>query len=34
MMATTDVGALYAGRLLMGLANGMLTTFSQLYLQV
>jgi MFS family permease len=33
MMATTSIGGLYAGRLLIGLANGMLMSFSQLYLQ-
>ncbi len=33
MMTTEDIGALYAGRLLIGLANGMLMTFSQLYIQ-
>jgi MFS family permease len=33
MMATTDIGGLYAGRLLLGLANGMFMTFSQLYIQ-
>ncbi|KAK3938546.1 putative glucose transporter rco-3 [Diplogelasinospora grovesii] len=33
MMATTDIGGLYAGRLLIGLANGMFMTFSQLYIQ-
>lgn len=33
MMATTDIGALYAGRLLNGLANGYFMTFSQLYIQ-
>lgn len=33
MMATTDIGALYAGRLLIGLANGYFMTFSQLYIQ-
>lgn len=34
MMASTDIGAIYFGRLLIGLANGMLLTFSQLYIQV
>jgi SP family sugar:H+ symporter-like MFS transporter len=34
MMVTTDIGGLYAGRLLLGLANGMFMTFSQLYIQV
>ncbi|ETI23910.1 hypothetical protein G647_05717 [Cladophialophora carrionii CBS 160.54] len=33
MMATTHIGALYAGRLLIGLANGYFMTFSQLYIQ-
>lgn len=33
MMATTDIGALYAGRFLIGLANGYFMTFSQLYIQ-
>ena len=33
MMATTNIGALYAGRLLIGLANGYFMTFSQLYIQ-
>ncbi|KIX07384.1 uncharacterized protein Z518_02037 [Rhinocladiella mackenziei CBS 650.93] len=33
MMATTDVAALYAGRLIIGLANGYFMTFSQLYIQ-
>ena len=33
MMATEDIGALYAGRLIIGLANGYFMTFSQLYLQ-
>ncbi|KAJ9639294.1 hypothetical protein H2204_003905 [Knufia peltigerae] len=33
MMATTHIGALYTGRLLIGLANGYFMTFSQLYLQ-
>jgi predicted MFS family arabinose efflux permease len=33
MMATTSIGALYAGRLLIGLANGYFMTFSQLYIQ-
>ena len=33
MMTTENIGALYAGRLLIGLANGMLMTFSQLYIQ-
>lgn len=34
MMTTTHIGALYAGRLIIGLANGMLMTFAQLYIQV
>jgi len=33
MMTTTHIGALYAGRLLIGLANGYFMTFSQLYIQ-
>ncbi len=33
MMTTTNIGALYAGRLLIGLANGYFMTFSQLYIQ-
>jgi MFS family permease len=33
MMATENIGALYAGRLIIGLANGYFMTFSQLYLQ-
>lgn len=33
MMASEDIGALYAGRLLIGLANGWFMTFSQLYIQ-
>ncbi|SPQ23489.1 ed6c590e-0083-4974-8011-9bb327d74cdd [Thermothielavioides terrestris] len=33
MMLTTNIGGLYAGRLLLGLANGMFMTFSQLYIQ-
>ncbi|KAK4243667.1 hypothetical protein C7999DRAFT_18008 [Corynascus novoguineensis] len=33
MMATTNIGGLYAGRLLLGIANGMFMTFSQLYIQ-
>ncbi|KAK0710238.1 general substrate transporter [Lasiosphaeria miniovina] len=33
MMSTTNIGGLYAGRLLIGLANGMFMTFSQLYIQ-
>ncbi|KAI1092188.1 putative maltose permease [Rostrohypoxylon terebratum] len=31
MQATTNIGGLYAGRLLIGLANGLLMTHSQLY---
>ena len=34
MMTTTHIAALYAGRLLLGLANGMFMTFAQLYIQV
>ncbi|KAK4033812.1 hypothetical protein C8A01DRAFT_49691 [Parachaetomium inaequale] len=33
MMATTNIGGLYAGRFLLGLANGLFMTFSQLYIQ-
>lgn len=33
MMATENLGALYAGRFLIGLANGYFMTFSQLYIQ-
>ncbi|KAK5734180.1 hypothetical protein LTR17_009163 [Elasticomyces elasticus] len=33
MMATTSIGGLYAGRFLIGLANGLFMTFSQLYIQ-
>ncbi|KAK3290268.1 general substrate transporter [Chaetomium fimeti] len=33
MMATENIGALYAGRFLIGLANGYFMTFSQLYIQ-
>jgi MFS family permease len=33
MMTTTDIGPLYLGRLLIGLANGYFMTFSQLYIQ-
>ncbi|KAK4541798.1 hypothetical protein LTR36_007330 [Oleoguttula mirabilis] len=33
MMTTTSIGALYVGRLLNGLANGLFMTFSQLYIQ-
>jgi predicted MFS family arabinose efflux permease len=34
MMTTSSIGALYAGRLIIGLGNGLLMTFSQLYIQV
>lgn len=34
MLATTTIAGLYAGRLLIGFANGYFMTFSQLYLQV
>jgi predicted MFS family arabinose efflux permease len=34
MMTTTNIAALYVGRLLLGLANGMFMTFAQLYIQV
>ncbi|KAI1759624.1 putative maltose permease [Hypoxylon sp. FL1150] len=33
MQVTTDIGGLYAGRLIIGLANGILMTHSQLYIQ-
>ena len=33
MMATTNLPGLYAGRFLIGLANGWFMTFSQLYIQ-
>ncbi|CAI4218949.1 unnamed protein product [Parascedosporium putredinis] len=33
MMTTTHIGALYVGRLVIGLANGGLIIFSQLYIQ-
>ncbi|OJD30472.1 mfs sp sugar:h+ symporter [Diplodia corticola] len=33
MMGTTSIGGLYAGRFILGLANGVFMTFSQLYLQ-
>ncbi|CAI6332850.1 unnamed protein product [Periconia digitata] len=33
MMTTTNLAGLYAGRLLIGLANGWYMTFSQLYIQ-
>lgn len=34
MMASTNIAAIYVGRILIGLANGMFMTFSQLYIQV
>ena len=34
MMTTTSLAGLYAGRLLIGIANGWYMTFSQLYIQV
>ena len=34
MMASTDINALYVGRLVLGISNGMYMTFPQLYLQV
>lgn len=34
MMVTTNINAIYIGRLLLGLANGLFMTFSQLYIQV
>jgi SP family sugar:H+ symporter-like MFS transporter len=34
MMTTTSIGGLYAGRFVIGLANGLFMTFAQLYLQV
>lgn len=34
MMCTTNLAGLYAGRLLIGIANGWYMTFSQLYIQV
>jgi Sugar (and other) transporter len=34
MMTTDKIGGLYAGRLIIGLANGLFMTFAQLYLQV
>lgn len=35
VMTTTDtIAGLYAGRLVIGLGNGFLMTFSQLYIQV
>ncbi|PMD31531.1 putative maltose permease [Hyaloscypha variabilis F] len=33
MMTTDKIGGLYAGRLIIGLANGLFMTFAQLYLQ-
>ncbi|KAI1276823.1 MFS monosaccharide transporter-like protein [Xylaria sp. FL0933] len=33
MQATTQIGGLYAGRLVIGLANGLLMTHAQLYIQ-
>ncbi len=33
MMTTENIGALYAGRFIIGLANGYFMTFSQLYIQ-
>lgn len=33
MMTTTDINALYVGRLLNGLANGYFMTFSQLFIR-
>lgn len=33
MMTTTHIGALYVGRLVIGLANGYFMSFSQLYIQ-
>ncbi|KAF4624301.1 hypothetical protein G7Y89_g13873 [Cudoniella acicularis] len=33
MMTTEQIGGIYAGRLLIGLANGLFMTFAQLYLQ-
>lgn len=33
MMTTTHIGALYVGRLVIGLANGYFMCFSQLYIQ-
>lgn len=34
MMTSTNIGAIYVGRFVIGLANGMFMTFSQLYIQV
>ncbi|KAJ2997904.1 hypothetical protein NUW58_g508 [Xylaria curta] len=33
MQATTEIGGLYAGRLIIGLSNGLLMTHAQLYIQ-
>ena len=33
MMATSSIGPLYAGRLIIGFANGYFMTMSQLYIQ-
>lgn len=33
-MTTDTIAGLYAGRLIIGLGNGFLMTFSQLYIQV
>ncbi|KAJ5815203.1 Maltose permease [Penicillium riverlandense] len=33
MMTTSSIGGLYAGRLIIGVGNGFLMTFSQLYIQ-
>jgi len=34
MMTTDTIGGLYAGRFIIGVGNGFLMTFSQLYIQV
>jgi predicted MFS family arabinose efflux permease len=34
MQATTQIGGLYAARLIIGLANGLFMTHAQLYIQV
>ena len=34
MMTTDTIAGLYAGRLIIGLGNGILMSFSQLYIQV
>jgi MFS family permease len=34
MMTTDNLSGLYGGRLVIGLGNGLLMTFSQLYIQV